>query len=164
MLVFKNIPYFFIACFKCQTDSLLICCHNIHFDLYAMRTSPQFWNNRYFMCTRHMCLNIIICEMKTNDINEFLACMSRQGLCWLVTVAMLPSLVIAEGTGALKLLAKQLITAAVDTRGAEQKRTERHPDGLWTRTTQRALRDWIDLPSMISANTAQHTGGATARG
>lgn len=73
-------------------------------------------------------------------------------------------LVIAEGTGVLKLLAKQLITAAADTQGAEQKRTERHPDGLWTWTTQCALRDWIDLPSMISVNTAQHTGGATARG
>lgn len=30
--------------------------------------------------------------------------------------------------------------------------------------THRALRDWIDLPSVISVNTAQQAGGATARG
>lgn len=37
-------------------------------------------------------------------------------------------------------------------------RTEWHPDGLWTRITHSALRDWIDLPSVISVNTAQHAG------
>lgn len=50
--------------------------------------------------------------------------MSCQRLWWLVTVAMHPCLVIGEGADVLKLLAKQLITAAAGTQGAEHRREQ----------------------------------------
>lgn len=50
--------------------------------------------------------------------------MSCQGSWWLVTVAMHPGLVIGEGADVLKQLAKQLITAAAGTQGAEHRREQ----------------------------------------
>lgn len=47
-----------------------------------------------------------------------------QNVWWVVTVAMHPCLVIGEGTDVLKLLAKQLITAAAGAQGAEHRREQ----------------------------------------
>lgn len=47
--------------------------------------------------------------------------MPYPGLSWLVTVAMHPCLVTGEGADILKLLAKQLITAAAGSEGAEHR-------------------------------------------
>ena len=50
--------------------------------------------------------------------------MSCQRLWWLVTVAMHLCLVIGECADVLELLAKQLITAAAGTQGAEHRREQ----------------------------------------
>ena len=86
---------------------------------------------------------------------------SCQRLRWLVTVATHPWTDDWRRRGCIQLLAKQLITAAAEHSGSgAQTRTEQHPDGLWTCTSRSALRDWIDLPSMISANTGLLAGGS----